>query len=145
MILDYIESMHALDALDVRVYWNFNRKCWSVQGRRRGIRYRGDNVGRREGRWGSWLVVAHCGSLSLRGVTFKVSEAGRLRVVREQRKNVHAYVYGRAATLDVRAAMLLPRIQYNPYRTDTFTDSCGIPVTKADAAYFAADGKVYAQ
>jgi hypothetical protein len=59
----------------VEVYWNLHRECFSV---------------RTKGR-----VVAHAARLKLTNVTFKVSEAGRARVLREQRKNVHAFIVGR--------------------------------------------------
>lgn len=63
----------------VRVYRNLHKNCWSVQSKNEK---------------GSWIVTAHKESVFLRGVTFKVSQAGYERVLREGRKNVHAYVYG---------------------------------------------------
>jgi hypothetical protein len=62
----------------VRVYWNLHRKMYSIQ-----ARYGYD-----------WYVVAHAEELMLKNVTFKVSEAGRQRVLRTGVKNVHAYVVG---------------------------------------------------
>jgi len=40
-------------------------------------------------------VLAHCDEVTLAGVAFKVSQAGRERVLREKRKNVHALVCGK--------------------------------------------------
>lgn len=40
-------------------------------------------------------VLAHCDEVTLAGVAFKVSQAGRERVLRERRKNVHALVCGK--------------------------------------------------
>ena len=54
----------------------------------------------------------------LRDVTFKVSEAGRQRVIREKRKNVHAGAVGTLATRASRRACV--RISYNPYRAGHF-------------------------
>lgn len=58
----------------VRVYRNLTRGCLSVM--RRG------------------LVVAHVESVALHGARFVVQEAGRQRVLRDRRKNVHAFVEG---------------------------------------------------
>ncbi len=41
------------------------------------------------------LVVGHTDEITLADCEFKVSEAGRQRVLREGRKNVHAYIKGR--------------------------------------------------
>jgi hypothetical protein len=68
-------------------------------------------------------VVGHASVVWLAGAEFRVSEAGRQRVLREKRKNVHAWVEGRLLGLegyggvDVSAAAT-----YNPYRGGTFTD-----------------------
>ena len=40
-------------------------------------------------------VLAHCDEVTLAGVVFKVSQAGRERVLRERKKNVHAVVKGK--------------------------------------------------
>lgn len=40
-------------------------------------------------------VIAHAKSVQLAGAVFKVSQAGRERVLRERRKNVHAVVVGK--------------------------------------------------
>ena len=40
------------------------------------------------------LVVGHTDEITLTDCEFKVSEAGRQRVLREGRKNVHAYIKG---------------------------------------------------
>ncbi len=63
----------------VFVYFNLHRKCWSVKA------LEGPARGR---------VVAHASAVALLGCSFKVSEAGRQRVIREQRKNVHAGIVG---------------------------------------------------
>lgn len=65
--------------MKVFVYYNLHRACWSVKA------LEGEHKGR---------VVAHAQAVGLDGVEFKVSEAGRLRVLREQRKNVHAGAVG---------------------------------------------------
>lgn len=62
----------------VRVYWNFHRKLFSVQ-------VKGEK---------GWRVAGRVRSLRLENVTFHVSQAGRERVLRERKKNVHAKVHG---------------------------------------------------
>ena len=62
----------------MRVYRNLHKKCWSVQQKQKG----------------RWKVVAHAESITLLDCVFRVSEAGRQRVLRESRKNVHAYIQG---------------------------------------------------
>lgn len=90
----------------VEVYFNLHKKMYSIRDKKTG------------------LVVAHADSVSLYDAKFKVSEAGRQRVIREQRKNVHAYVEGQF----VGAAVNLPNPEqaqqsyYNPYKTDSFID-----------------------
>jgi L-fucose mutarotase/ribose pyranase (RbsD/FucU family) len=65
-------------------------------------------------------VVAHSDHVVLSNAEFVVSEAGRQRVLREQRKNVHAYVIGvfieRLDLDDIGASV----ITYNPYKGPTF-------------------------
>ena len=63
---------------EVRVYWNLRKKMFSVQAKRGG-RYR---------------VVLHAQYVFIDAPSFKVSEAGRQRVLRDKRKNVHAGVHG---------------------------------------------------
>lgn len=65
----------------VRVYWNLHKKCWSVKSMDPDCPDRG-------------RVIAHASHVVLHGVTFTVSEAGRQRVIKERRKNVHAYAQG---------------------------------------------------
>lgn len=71
------------------------------------------------------LVVAHTDALTLRDVKFVVSKAGQQRVIREKRKNVHAFVKGFVAPIGVmgtsavyaedKERQLPARIKYNPY------------------------------
>ena len=86
----------------VQVYYNLHKKCWSV---------------RQSGR-----VVKHTDNVMLRDVRFLVGKSGREKVLREQRKNVHAYASGYVCQVED-----LPRIPertalvtYNPYKNETF-------------------------
>lgn len=107
----------------VRCYWNLHRACWSVQ----------DASTRR--------VVGHARSVLLGDATFSVSEAGRQRVIRERRKNVHAFACGylRAAawadgttTGRMQVGCGGRRVSYSPYNGASFyTVDDGAPVTSA--------------
>lgn len=123
----------------VFVYKNLHADCWSVKDRQTGH------------------VVAHADRVELSDVELKVSEAGRERVLKEQRKNVHAGVVGTLETLvadmpklpsatyrfgrrDV-SAQAVP-ITYNPYKYETFVVKASErPVHHADAAVLEPDGR----
>ena len=102
--------------MKVYVYYNLHRKCWSLRCREPGH----PQYGR---------VIAHRDRVYLTDVEFKVSEAGRQRVLREGRKNVHAGVVGRLAT---DCNHLGNQVTYNPYQYDSFVyRETGTPVTRA--------------
>jgi hypothetical protein len=107
----------------VFVYFNLHKKCWSVKA------LEGPCKGR---------VVRHARLVYLTNVTPKVSEAGRQRVIRTGRKNVHAGIVG---TLQFAAdddspsgwfkAVLREKnerfehadmVTYNPYKFETFVN-----------------------
>lgn len=58
----------------VEVYWNLHLSCWSVRHKDK--------------------VISHVPSISLRDVYWVVQPAGREKVRREKRKNVHAFARG---------------------------------------------------
>jgi hypothetical protein len=95
----------------VFVYFNLHRKCFSIKA------LEGDRKGR---------VVAHSTTVLLEGCKFKVSEAGRQRVLREKRKNVHAGVTGtwinadRVESCYEFLSMVGRQVSYNPYKYDSF-------------------------
>lgn len=73
------------------------------------------------------LVIGHVNSFVLNNVEFKVSEAGRQRVLRERRKNVHAGIVGKLEgyTGNKNSKRLLTyenpiRVSYNPYFGEKF-------------------------
>lgn len=87
----------------VFVYWNLHKQLFSVKSVKTG------------------RVVAHVDNLYLRDATFKVSEAGRQRVLREKRKNVHAGVQGYVTNEP--PSFYDGVAKYNPYKGPHFTDS----------------------
>lgn len=85
----------------VRVYWNIHKNCWSIQRKSK--------------------VIGHANSILLKDVVFLVSEAGRQRVLREKRKNVHAFARGEiVATNETKPEFLENPITYNPYKFSYF-------------------------
>jgi len=92
----------------VKAYWNLHKKRFSVQQ--------------------GGLVVGHTDHLSLEGATFKVNKSGRMRVLKEKKKNVHAFTIGTIGC-DLIAALssrLIP-VTYNPYLYETFVTKCNEP------------------
>ena len=85
----------------VQVYWNFHKKCFSL---------------RQNG-----LVVGYANCISLKDAQFKVSEAGRQRVLRTRRKNVHAYVQGLLRMLPTEDDYWDVKVVYDPYKDSHFS------------------------
>jgi len=101
----------------VKVYRNLHHGGYSI------VAADGEHAG---------LVVARSGHVVLMDALFVVSEAGRQRVIREKKKNVHAYALGTLTwALDPAlakhesdmprfAAGDLTEISYNPYKMSSF-------------------------
>jgi len=100
----------------VRVYKNLHKDCWSVwQGK----------------------VLFYTQEIHLRDVTFLVLESGRQRVLREKRKNVHAFVCGFLTQgLDIGGV-----VRYNPYINPFFFTEKGA-IHECKSAVLR-DGQVY--
>lgn len=117
----------------VRIYYNITRKCWSIRSMS-GVRYN--------------RLIGHAVSLQLVNCSFLVSQAGRERVLRERRKNVHAFVDGLLAGQELdppRWVKEIQRVRYNPYEMEQFAwVKDGQTIESAPCVYCAADGKVYA-
>jgi hypothetical protein len=93
--------------MKVFVYYNLQRRVFSIRA------LEGPDKGR---------VVSHQAEVTLRDVTFKVSQAGRQRVLRERQKNVHAGVVG-YWTGHVDPAVVdqaVVAVTYNPYKYQSF-------------------------
>lgn len=66
------------------------------------------------------LVLGYAENVLLKAPNFKVSQAGRLRVLQTGKKNVHAFVYGWFVdTVPARVAMV-DQVSYNPRKYSTF-------------------------
>lgn len=112
------------------VYWNLHKQCWSLR----------DAKTKR--------VVVHSPDVCLRNVEFRVQPAGRAKVRATGRKNVHAYAVGEMCTYaefhDDAILHGLDKVSYNPYRNETFIDSVGSTVRRANYASFEATRQVWA-
>ena len=116
-----VVSMNVLNK-KVQVYYNLHKKCLSV--RKRGI------------------VIDHVDSIILKDATFHIQHAGRKKVLREKRKNVHAYVSGKfkESFWHTQAPdyvwIAKQRITYNPYKHKSFVDKETLkPITGAEVVH----------
>ena len=79
----------------VDIYFNLNTHKWSL---------------RHKGR-----VVHHAQYVEIKPTAFHVGQSGRKRVVKEKRKNVHAWIKGELITLDEKKRRSGNEISYDPY------------------------------
>lgn len=101
--------------LRVEVYWNFHKKRFSVRALKGSMR---------------GLVCLHAEKILLENVEFTVQPSGRARVLREGRKNVHAFVRGTLVATDdgVGRSQDLQGwdpVTYNPYLDTSFVRVVG--------------------
>jgi hypothetical protein len=108
--------------MNVDIYFNLRKHCLSVRSKGK--------------------VVSHQKSVVVNNPCFVVSAAGRARVLKEKRKNVHAFVRGEAYPVDISCerfhkltTMRWKMIKYNPYKFSSFVlASNETPVSTADIA-----------
>jgi hypothetical protein len=91
----------------VKIYRNLHKKCLSV-------------LHRTEKGWRLWK---HVPRIEVFNAVFKVSQAGRERVLREKRKNVHAFIEGDYAGVTNVTSSNLRFLRYNPYEAGHFFDA----------------------
>jgi hypothetical protein len=101
--------------MKVRVYYNLHKKRLSVQEKVNGV----------------WKVMRHVDAIHLKNVSFKVSEAGRQRVLQQKRKNVHAFIIGEPTNELDPTQHQYQIVGYNPYLKERFFDGTKY-VDKAD-------------
>jgi hypothetical protein len=68
----------------------------------------------------SWLVVGHVTNAVIEYPSFHISQGGKNRVIREKRKNVHAWAVGRLVGVKIDLPNRLEEIYYCPYNTERF-------------------------
>ena len=83
-------------------------------------------------------VLFHANEITLGNVQFKVGKAGRERVLREKRKNVHAGVVGYIT--DVSLLCQGKRVTYDPYKYSSFVLSDKSTIKEAKLALIDASG-----
>src|SRR4030095_7455541 len=112
----------------VFVYWNLHKKIWSVKD------------------LSSGRVVAQARTVNLTNCELRVSQAGRQRVLREQRKNVHAGIVGYVGQESAGWTIgTWARVSYNPYKAATFVNCLsGQPIHTAERVQLV-DGKAFIQ
>lgn len=87
----------------VRIYFNLHRKTWSIKDKKTN------------------RVIGYADFIPMKDCKFIVSEAGRQRVLREKKKNVHAYVDGiiGGGNWD-KCEVYHTLFTYNPYKYESF-------------------------
>ena len=121
-------NIKTMKNLKVYVYYNLHTHKWSIKA------LEGKNKGR---------VIAHVDAVQLRDAKGKVSEAGRQRVIQEQRKNVHAGIEGHIVSFDE----MLPlgySVTYNPYKYSTFVSKETEDAFESSPFVYMDSRKVYA-
>ena len=117
--------------MKVFVYRNLHKDCWSIKA------LEGNNKGR---------VIYHAQTVTLSNCTFKVSKAGRERVLRDKRKNVHAGVAGELIRVNIPLSYMpqMTAVTYNPYKYESFVrkNNDFMPVHNASWVYMADDKSV---
>lgn len=108
--------------MKVEVYWNRHKKKWSIRDAK------------------THKVVGHSLVVMLKDVEFKVSLAGRNRVLKTGKRNVHALACGYTS---VNIPNFQRRVTYNPFKGHTFVDDYGTPVFKSDEVLFDSQGSVW--
>ena len=106
------------EGLSVDIYWNLHKQVFSVRARE------GEHKGR---------VIAHMTNITLLNVKFHVDQKGRERVIKEKRKNVHAYIRGQWTFTNPNTFRFA--ITYDPYRFTSFVTAANhMPIYAARAA-----------
>lgn len=91
----------------VKVYRNLTKECWSI------IPLEGEYKGK---------VIGHTSHVYLANVLPKVSEKGRLKVISEKKKYVHAYLVGEILLNEYFEPPIdqMVTVTYNPYKDKGF-------------------------
>lgn len=118
----------------VMVYRNLHKALWSI------MALEGPEYGR---------VIDRSDTVLLRDVTARVRESGRLKVIAENRKNVHAGIIGQLESTEPQPWDGGARVTYNPMTDTTFVYAGEgeerRPFEAAPRCYFDEHGKVYVQ
>ena len=117
--------------MEVDVYRNLHKNVWSVRNRATG------------------RVRQYADKFVVRNAKFVVQPAGRAKVLREQRKNVHAFVrgtYGTPHFHGLNRDRYSIEVSYTPYKAGSFLDTDGNEVHSSDGLVLLdMNGKAYIQ
>ena len=114
-----------MDNLKVKIYWNKNKKMWSIVQK--------------------GLVIGYSRCLTLSNVKFIVRQGGRNRCLREKQKNIHAFAEGEIVNCKKRYGNFKQIISYNPYICGHFYDEKKNKIESCGEIYASADGKLYGE
>lgn len=109
----------------VFVYYNLHKHVWSIKDVKTN------------------KVIGYTDRIVLKDVEYKVSKAGRERVLREKMKNVHAGVKGIVVDMNLNAEDGVA-ITYNPYKYETFVNKKDETPVFNDALVLMDNRKVFA-
>ena len=110
--------------IKVEVYFNLHKRVFSIRSCRTG------------------RVIHHAKHVHIVNPKFVVREGGRQRVLRERKKNVHAFVRGNLTAFKDNPSRLADTIGYNPYKYDSFVNVTDEePVYKAFRAWLNVDDR----
>lgn len=115
-----------------KIYFNLHKKCFSI------LAWDLDKKG--------WRLYSHEDSIEVSNAKMKISEIGRQRVIKEKRKNVHAFVYAEKIKTTCPTAKIKynNRCSYNPYKHGFFYDALTEkPIMKLDKALMHSAGILY--
>jgi hypothetical protein len=108
ILLNQADKRYRIDySKPVKVYRNLHKGCWSIKQ--------------------NGLVKAHSDEVNLFDCNFLVNEKNRQKVIKEKRKNVHAFVKGYIwiafdNAFVKRPIVLIKQASYNPYARNSFYD-----------------------
>lgn len=106
------------------IYWNLHKKVWSIM---------------ENGR-----VIDHLRRAIIGNVEFRVRPAGRARVLKEKKKNVHAFVIGEWFGAYFKNTKL-EQVKYNPYKCPSFYSAKnGRSIHRASIVELREDGTCWA-
>jgi len=113
--------------MKVEVYRNLHKQCWSVRDNKTG------------------KVVDHVRNIHIKDATLVVRPSGREKVLRERKKNVHAFVKGEITTIGG-VPIEIHQVVYNPYKNTTFIEKgSGEPIHTAKNVFLTSLGNVYVE
>jgi hypothetical protein len=92
------------------------------------------------------VVIATEHAAVIYGAVCKVSEPARRKVLKKQRRSVHALIWGEWTGGETAATDGLRQLHYNPYRSGyfhVFEDGNLVPIHSAPRVVFSTDGHAY--